>query len=155
MQGVTCASVSSDLVIFASVKAVCRCFLPKVDELIRKPVLLAGTALRGSMDGRDHTVLRARQRYPSPSFPLCGDPLQVVSRRTHPTLRAVFPDRSICSLWGWENQVNWDRSLAFLHSRASSLLAPMACRASRSKGQLRILNFTLFLCCQIKIKSRL
>lgn len=36
-------SVSSDLVIFASVKAFCHCFLPKVDELIRKPVLLAHT----------------------------------------------------------------------------------------------------------------
>lgn len=57
MQGVTFASVSSDLVIFASVKAFCHCFLPKVDELIRKPVLLARTALRGSLDGRYHTGL--------------------------------------------------------------------------------------------------
>lgn len=155
MQGATSASVSSDLVIFASVKAVCHCFLPKVDELIRKPVLLARTALRGSMDGRYHTVPRARQRYPSPSFPLRGDLLQVVACCTHPAPRAVYPGRPICSLLVWENQVNWGRNHAFLQSRATRLLAPVACRASRSTGQLRILNFTLLLCCQIKIKSRL
>lgn len=37
-------------------------------------------------------VLRALQRYPSPSFSLCGDLLQVSSRCTHARLGAMYPD---------------------------------------------------------------
>lgn len=128
-------------------------FLHEVDELIRslccwlskhsEAVCVAGTSSKG-----------APKISISILFSLWRSSASFVMLHAHKA--GGYVSRLIYLFYfGLEKLSQLGQKHAFLRRRATSLLASIVWRSTRGKGRLRILNFTLFLCCKIKPNSGL